>query len=321
MNEPVFPQIADPQVFSEAIFYTEGLTGFPAALVEKDYYCSLILRYFFESIPNDNTGLVFKGGTCLGKVYSDFYRLSEDLDFVISIPVSSKRTERKHAIEETRVRFEALPESLPGMDTGGDFTGHNESRQYIGTITYPSVVFHENPGQIKFEVSLREELLTEPEMLPTRTIAVNPFTRKELIAAFNSRTISFIEAIAEKTRAALTRKEPAIRDFYDLHYAKIRRNFDFFSDQFLNLVERKTSIPGNSNIDVSEDRKIALEKQLESQLRTVLRRSDYDIFNLEEAFSVVQSIAERIQGRSISSPGSTSISWTRGRASGRSTIS
>jgi hypothetical protein len=42
---------------------------------------------------------------------------------VISIPVSSKRTERKHAIEETRVRFEALPESLPGMDTGGDFTG------------------------------------------------------------------------------------------------------------------------------------------------------------------------------------------------------
>ena len=53
----------------------------PITLIEKDYYCSLILNYFF----NGDTSLVFKGGTCLSKVYVDFYRLSEDLDLIITV--------------------------------------------------------------------------------------------------------------------------------------------------------------------------------------------------------------------------------------------
>ncbi|RLD10608.1 MAG: hypothetical protein DRI44_05675 [Chlamydiae bacterium] len=33
-----------------------------------------MLNYFFSF---DNTALVFKGGTCLSKVYTDFYRMSK----------------------------------------------------------------------------------------------------------------------------------------------------------------------------------------------------------------------------------------------------
>jgi predicted nucleotidyltransferase component of viral defense system len=36
-----------------------------------------------EYLAAVDEALVFKGGTCLAKVYADFYRLSEDLDFVI----------------------------------------------------------------------------------------------------------------------------------------------------------------------------------------------------------------------------------------------
>ena len=58
--------------------------------MSKDYFCSVLIEYLSES----DTGLVFKGGTCLSRVYADFCRLSEDLDYVIPTPFQSKRPER-----------------------------------------------------------------------------------------------------------------------------------------------------------------------------------------------------------------------------------
>ena len=46
-------------------------------LLEKDYYLTLILSRAREL----SEGLIFKGGTCLNKIYYAYYRLSEDLDF------------------------------------------------------------------------------------------------------------------------------------------------------------------------------------------------------------------------------------------------
>ena len=56
-------------------------TNFSQLLIEKDYYLTKILHKISEKKIND---LVFKGGTCLNKCYLGFYRLSEDLDFVIN---------------------------------------------------------------------------------------------------------------------------------------------------------------------------------------------------------------------------------------------
>jgi predicted nucleotidyltransferase component of viral defense system len=79
----------DPVLFRAAVGFTAATTGLPARLVEKDYFCTVVLACLAGV-----EGLVFKGGTCLAKVYADFYRLSEDLDFVISTPVSTTRGQR-----------------------------------------------------------------------------------------------------------------------------------------------------------------------------------------------------------------------------------
>ncbi len=68
----------DSARFQEALTYTASTTGFRSLLIEKDYYCSLVLQDLEDHF---HLGLVFKGGTCLSKVHLDFYRLSEDLDF------------------------------------------------------------------------------------------------------------------------------------------------------------------------------------------------------------------------------------------------
>jgi len=39
--------------------------------------------------------MVFKGGTCLAKVYTNFNRLSEDLDLAIPTEISASRSERR----------------------------------------------------------------------------------------------------------------------------------------------------------------------------------------------------------------------------------
>ena len=49
----------DPELFGESVDYTSATTGFVARLVEKDYFCSVVLQHL-ASVSN----LVFRGGTC-----------------------------------------------------------------------------------------------------------------------------------------------------------------------------------------------------------------------------------------------------------------
>ena len=70
----------DPDLLVQAIEFTARQTGFNPRLVEKDYFCSVVLEY----LSTRDGALTFKGGTCLAKIHGSFYRLSEDLDFSIS---------------------------------------------------------------------------------------------------------------------------------------------------------------------------------------------------------------------------------------------
>ncbi len=80
----------DTDLFPESLRYTAARTGFVARLIEKDYFCTLLLAHLAAADPR----LVFKGATCLAKAHAGFYRLSEDLDFAISLSVTASRKER-----------------------------------------------------------------------------------------------------------------------------------------------------------------------------------------------------------------------------------
>lgn len=47
---------------------------------EKDFLLNLILIKFWEKYPD----LIFKWWTCLNKIYFPYFRMSEDLDFVLN---------------------------------------------------------------------------------------------------------------------------------------------------------------------------------------------------------------------------------------------
>ena len=284
-----YPHKTDPDIFREALAYSEADKGFTASLIEKDYYCSLVLQYFFSN----DTSLVFKGGTCLSKVHADFYRLSEDLDFIIPVAAGTTRAQRRAGIKPVKRIFEKLPSVIPAATISEQFSGHNESRQYIGYLEYPSVIV-EKMEKIQVEVGLREALLMPSESKMASTIVVNPFSGQPLLPEYTVSAMALQEAYAEKVRAALTRREPAIRDFFDLFYADRMIELNFLDPEFLNMVKVKIDVPGNDPIDVSLERRQELDQQLEGRLRPALRPKDYDSFDLDVTFEFVCNIAKAL---------------------------
>ena len=103
------------------------------------------------------------------------------------------------------------------------------------------------------------------------------------------------EAYAEKIRAALTRREPAIRDFFDLDHAVRCALFDHRNPAVLGLVAAKLSVAGNKPVDLSAAKIATLRDQVETHLRPVLRTSDYAAFNLQRVVSMLEELVRRLE--------------------------
>jgi len=278
----------DPELFRESVNYTAATTGFVARLIEKDYFCSVALQYLAGA-----SNLVFRGGTCLAKLHAEFYRLSEDLDFMIPTPVDLPRRERSRRALVAKQSIATIGDAIPGLHATAPLTGSNESTQYLGVVGYDSSLgFGEET--IKIEVSLREPLCESPIEGPLRTLLLDPISGSPRVPSIPFSCLSWHEAMAEKVRAALTRREVAIRDFYDLDHAVRRQGIDLLDPKLVSLVECKLALPGNEAVDVSTERLAVLRLQLESELKPVLRPRDFEEFDLERAIGIATTLAAAI---------------------------
>lgn len=243
------------EFFREALGFTRQQYGFPERLIEKDYLCSLLLEF----LSGAHGDLVFKGGTCLAKVHADFYRLSEDLDFVIPMPTDAPRSARSRKAEGLKDIIAALPDEFPYMHVIEPLTGANNSTQYNAMVGYTSAI-GQREETIKIEVGLREPLLQSPLNGDAKTILLDPVSGQTLIPTKKVRCISQAEAFAEKFRAALTRREVAIRDFFDIDYAVRTLGLEPKDKKLVGLVEAKLAVPGNEPVNLSTERLATLRQ-------------------------------------------------------------
>ncbi|MEI8372562.1 MAG: nucleotidyl transferase AbiEii/AbiGii toxin family protein [Planctomycetota bacterium] len=281
----------DADLFREALSYTQSETGFGTRMVEKDYYCSLVLE---DLLAIANPQWVFKGGTCLSKVHSDFYRMSEDLDFAFSVPVDISRHQRSKMIGPMKEHLAKLAGRLACFKVIETLRGFNNSMQYIGGLSYNSVVTGQGES-IKVEFSIREPILEPVEYLPARALLVDPFRQAAAVAPVKVPVLSCRETYAEKLRAALTRREPAIRDFYDIDHGVRAERLTMGDRRLIELVRGKLAVPGNDPIDASARKYETLTRQILAQLKPVLRESDFAAFDLKRAFGIVAHIAAALR--------------------------
>lgn len=281
----------DRQLFRESVIFTSQQTGFNPQLIEKDYMCSVVLN-FLSSYTNGS--LIFKGGTCLAKVYWSFNRLSEDLDFIIPMPTKSKRKERYEKAKPYKQALENLPIKFPIFKLTEPLEGKNDCRQYLATISYDSIVSG-NEEIVKLEVGLREPLILNSMMMNVSTLLQNAANVNDQMVSFTIECLKFEEALAEKFRAALSRKDVAIRDFYDIDYAVLKKGLKINTTNFLDMVKKKLAVPGNDSPNMSIERISALSGQLESRLKPVLRDEDYKAFDLDRAIKITNEVFEQIK--------------------------
>ena len=185
----------------EALNLTNERTGYDTRLIEKDYFCTLLLEYLAAADPL----LVFKGGTCLAKVHAGFYRLSEDLDFCIPLTADATRAQRRRAVVNFKEAMAVLPERLPMFRLVKPCAGANESTQYAALVGYQA----QSSGtadSIKIEAALREPLLTPAIVGAAQTLLLNPIDEQPLLSPVAVDCLSKLEAYAEKFRAALSRR-------------------------------------------------------------------------------------------------------------------
>jgi predicted nucleotidyltransferase component of viral defense system len=280
----------DLPAFRAAVERTARDFDFRPALVEKDYFCSLLIK----AVSAPESGLIFKGGTCLSKIYADFYRLSEDLDFCIPVHAGIRRPARRQLIDPVKKIIRALPSRAAGVELEEPLGGRNESTQYVAAIRYRSVI---TAGweKVKIEIALREPLFLPAAVQNARTLIRNVFTGEELMPPFAVRAIDLAEALAEKTRAALARREAAIRDFFDLHFALEHLELRLDDPVFLGLLRKKLAVPGTERVQLTTERLRALEQQSRTELPAVLRTKDIEKFDLGRIWTALTRLAEKLE--------------------------
>jgi hypothetical protein len=192
-----------------------------------------------------------------------------------------------------KARFQHLPERLPGLRVVEPLSGTNESAQYNGAVGYTSLLAGD-PESVRVEVALREPTLESTVQGEARTALLNPINESPLVPAFPVACLTYREAMAEKLRAALTRRGVAIRDFFDVEHASRHGNLDVADARLLDVLRRKLEVPGTPPVDLSPARVGEMRAQRLTELRPVLREQDFDEFDLERAIETVRSIARRV---------------------------
>ena len=253
---------------------TAKSNGFDIYRIEKDFYLTVFLILISREYPE----LIFKWWTCLNKIYYDYYRLSEDLDFVHI--ADTWRNQRKKILESYKKSFSHLFWDL-WFNLSSERTKYNENQQWIFNFEYKSII-DRSAHKIKIDIRIEKRLLKPTAEENIIAIYQDPISEQAFFQNHTIQVMNLDEIFAEKIRAALTRTEPAIRDFFDIHYAK-QNWFDF--DNIKDLINNKLEeVNHKYTIDNMFDE---LKRQIKTELEPVLKMETDFNFNLPEIYQFI----------------------------------
>ena len=284
--------------FLESLNLAVNRTGFRPHLLEKDYYLTLIL----SQINALSDQLVFKGGTCLNKIYYAYYRLSEDLDFSMQLPdYTVTRGVRRKSIQPVKDNIEKFAKQFGMRVDGIEEAGRNVSKQYVYYFVYRSAL-QPSKQPIKFEISLRFNPMTETVQKPVKHVFNHPFTEEPLFDGGEVKCLSLYELIAEKLRVAATRKTIAPRDFYDLDFV-LRNKFNLASGDVMDLFKKKLAEDKadldlskyKSNLGRSESEIAEMKSRIEVELFDVLTVAEREQFDLDQALKRINKAMAEVE--------------------------
>lgn len=288
----------DKENFLKVLESTSAQTGFPLLLLEKDYYLTMVLSGM-DSLSEE---LIFKGGTCLNKIYYSYYRLSEDLDFIMLLPSEKlSRPGKRKIIKPIKDKILSYVGSYGMTIDDVNNTGRNESSQYIFYIDYDSAVLG-NKQSIKLEISLRFNPILPISKQTVSHKFLHPFTKEPLFDGGQVNCLALKELVAEKMRATATRLTIAPRDFYDISFL-IKAGFDFQDEELCQLFKSKLSEDCfesdlekyRINMGRSQDEIADMSSRIEAELMDVLTPDERKAFDLTKSLQLMNKTFKSLE--------------------------
>lgn len=254
------------ELFKDVIEATAESQSQTIAIVEKDYYVTMILKLLSEEVPD----CVFKGGTSLSKCHHAIDRFSEDIDIAFSEDLT--QGQRKNLKDKTIAgisRRLGLPISdWENARSRRDYNCYTFDYKPIGGYIQESLL----PG-VKMEVSLGSV------SFPTIKLPVDSYVyqylqqeNEDIIREYQLQPFEMTLQSLERTFAD---KVFAICDYYIS--GKIQRNSRHIYDLYMLL----------PRIDLTEE-----YKELVSEIR--LHRAKLSICPSAQEGVVISEILEKI---------------------------
>lgn len=215
---------------SDAILEYARRRGVDPFWIENDYLQHVALMHLFDEFSND---LVFKGGTALQKIYG-LNRLSRDMDFNL-FGADPKETLEAVAKKISYYYKTSCKGPIP--------TKHGEGFSLL--IEGPS---YKETGRHVLPVTFNQQ--EKIEMAPIfKTINPMVYYEDPDLRVYSLLAMDEIEILAEKIRAAVTRKDTEPRDFYDIWFMlnagikvnskMVSRKVEFDHGRFSNAIFRR----------------------------------------------------------------------------------
>lgn len=227
-------------------------------IIEKDYHLHrLLYQISQDKYLRDN--LVFKGGTCLMKAYTDYYRFSEDIDFTWQEENIWKYKNKSEIAKLCSMEINKLVEHFKlisdklDLKFSGDKTNNIDvhissgGRMVLFFIGYKSDILNMET-RIKIEINFMD-------------ITLYPFIKNKLksyIENIESEELRFLyekpckeystpvslkcydsqEIFIEKCRASMTRKTYKLRDLIDIYFMNEYKGYSIL--KYKHAIKKKT---------------------------------------------------------------------------------
>jgi predicted nucleotidyltransferase component of viral defense system len=298
----------------------EGRARLPARMLEKDLIIVEALRAI-ASLNIEGIILTFSGGTCLAKAHKLLERMSEDVDFRVTLTDSSALTRSgaracmgklKSAVTSAmrEAQFEIPDQAI---------RARNDNQFLAFELEYVSLY---EPEQA-LRPSLRVEFIAIPPRLPTTICEIRPLidelTDRTTAAPVSLACVSVEETYCEKiisylrrsteyisARARLQYEGRLARHVYDVHRIITLRYPDALksppTELFAELLVAETAQYGNRDLRFARRPVETLRRTLARVGNNDLFRDHYDEFaqalvyerhkpSFEEAFATFRRIA------------------------------
>lgn len=266
--------------FIEAVQATSRGLNISPALVEKDYYVTLVLNKINEEVP----GLIFKGGTSLSKCHKVINRFSEDIDLTLDSEhlTEGQRKKVKSTIVKICEELELTISNLENTRSRRDYNCYQ--------ISYPLLFENDEIDPIiKVETVFMQECYPEEvkqaDSLIGEWMKANGFRKQaedyELIP-FNIRVQTMERTLIDKVYALcdymiLNNIQKHSRHIYDIYQLlkKIELNNDLCA-----LIHRVREDRKYHSLCVSAQDNIDVPTLLEQIIKTECYKKDYEQYTL-----------------------------------------